>query len=90
MSHFTVNDQGVLVAPCCGKLHSECRCWQRPLKYDPTPPAANVGGDAYGHCPHCGAPGQMRERRLGGNDVCANGCVYPSRDALVNKAVSEV
>jgi len=35
----------------------------------------------YGNCPVCGAPGQTRERRLGGNDTCADGHTYPSRAA---------
>lgn len=37
----------------------------------------------YGYCPKCGAPGKKRERRPNGNDICENGCVYPSRDALL-------
>lgn len=37
---------------------------------------------SYGYCPNCGAPGERRERRPNGNDTCANGCVYPSKDAL--------
>ena len=32
----------------------------------------------YGYCPECGAKGVMRERRLNGNDKCANGHTYPS------------
>ena len=36
----------------------------------------------YGFCPVCRAPGVERERRLGGNDRCANGCMYPSRSAV--------
>lgn len=37
---------------------------------------------SYGYCPNCGAPGERRERRPNGNDTCANGCVYPSKDAV--------
>ena len=32
----------------------------------------------YGYCPECGEKGVMRERRLNGNDKCANGHTYPS------------
>jgi hypothetical protein len=35
----------------------------------------------YGHCPMCGAKGVNRERRLNGNDLCASGHIYPSRDS---------
>lgn len=41
----------------------------------PTPPAP------YGYCPACLAPGVFRERRMNGDDTCANGHTYPSRDA---------
>lgn len=37
---------------------------------------------SYGTCPQCGAEGICRERRPNGNDKCANGHVYPSRDSL--------
>ncbi len=36
----------------------------------------------YGYCPKCGAPGEKREKRPNGNDICENGCTYPSRDSL--------
>ena len=36
----------------------------------------------YGYCPKCGAPGRQREKRPGGNDICENGCVYPSASAV--------
>lgn len=39
----------------------------------------------YGLCPTCGAPGVLRERRPDGNDQCANGHWYPSRDAKGGK-----
>ena len=39
----------------------------------------------YGLCPHCGASGISRERRINGNDKCPNGHVYPS-----NNSVSEL
>lgn len=60
MSHFTVNESGLIIAPCCGKLHSECRCWQKPLKYEPLPPSpvANVfcpTGKGGGIRPDCTA-----------------------------------
>lgn len=35
----------------------------------------------FGYCPHCGASGTTRERRIDGNDTCKNGHVYPSRAA---------
>ena len=35
----------------------------------------------YGYCPICGAPGQKREKRPNGNDICAEGHKYPSRSA---------
>lgn len=35
----------------------------------------------YGYCPHCGSPGESRERRPGGNDRCRNGHEYPSSTA---------
>jgi hypothetical protein len=38
--------------------------------------------DPYGRCPHCGAKCVERERRLRGNDKCANGHVYPSSAAV--------
>ena len=39
----------------------------------------------YGWCPHCGSPGETRERRPDGNDECSNGHVYPSVSALKEK-----
>ena len=36
----------------------------------------------YGKCPICGADGVSRERRIDGNDTCANGHKYPSKDAI--------
>lgn len=38
--------------------------------------------DPYGYCPICSAPGETRERRPNGNDVCKNKHTYPSKDAL--------
>lgn len=38
-------------------------------------------GSPYGYCPICNAPGEIRERRIDGNDKCKNGHCYPSRDA---------
>lgn len=34
----------------------------------------------YGFCPICGERGISRERRMGGNDTCENGHVYPSKE----------
>ena len=42
-----------------------------------------LGETPYGHCPKCDAPGVLRERRIDGNDRCANGHEYPSRDAVL-------
>lgn len=39
----------------------------------------------YGFCPHCGEPGQSRERRPNGNDRCPNGHVYPASAATPRK-----
>ena len=36
-----------------------------------------------GFCPRCGSKGVKRERRLNGNDICENGCTYPSKDAIM-------
>lgn len=36
----------------------------------------------YGHCPVCGAPGAMRERRFGGDYWCEQGHVYPAAKSL--------
>ena len=36
----------------------------------------------YGYCPICLAPGNSRERRPDGNDVCLHGHTYPSAKAL--------
>lgn len=38
----------------------------------------------YGFCPHCGEPGETRERRPNGNDTCKDGHVYPSSKALTD------
>jgi len=37
---------------------------------------------SYGFCPKCGATGQSRERRMNGDDKCAAGHTYPSRESL--------
>ncbi len=37
---------------------------------------------SYGYCPECSANGEVRERRLNGNDKCSNGHTYPSTSAL--------
>ena len=38
--------------------------------------------DGHGWCPRCGARIIQRERRMNGNDTCANGCRFPSKEAL--------
>lgn len=42
----------------------------------------------YGLCPFCGAPGVTRERRPNGNDTCAHGHTYPSKDSVGEKRVT--
>jgi len=37
---------------------------------------------SYGLCPTCKTEGVSRERRPNGNDRCANGHIYPSKDAI--------
>lgn len=55
---------------------------QQELKFpDPTPDRAKAILSPYGLCPVCGAEGQIRERRLNGNDTCTKGHSYPSREA---------
>jgi hypothetical protein len=36
----------------------------------------------YGYCPICNAEGLSRERHPDGSDVCTNGHIYKSKDAL--------
>ena len=36
----------------------------------------------YGYCPECGAKGTKRERRIDGDDMCANGHIYFSKKAV--------
>lgn len=43
----------------------------------------------YGYCPICGAKGEMRERRMGGNDTCGNGHNYKSSEAVQQAAPSQ-
>ena len=43
----------------------------------------------YGYCPICGAKGEMRERRMDGNDTCANGHNYKSSKAVQQAAPSK-
>lgn len=45
--------------------------------------------EVYGRCPECLGIGVSRERRPDGNDTCANGHMYPSRDAITRPAASE-
>ena len=44
----------------------------------PKQPAQQEPVAVYGFCPERGAKGVQRERRLEGNDKCANGHIYPS------------
>lgn len=41
----------------------------------------------YGLCPKCKEEGISRERRPDGNDMCVNGHVYPSKDAIHEKEI---
>lgn len=54
--------------------------------------ALDAGGDApkaaYGYCPVCGSPGEMRERRPNGDDMCGNGHRYTSRAALTQPSTT--
>ena len=36
----------------------------------------------YGKCPQCGANVVMRERRINGDDKCANGHKFPSSQTI--------
>jgi hypothetical protein len=40
----------------------------------------------YGNCPICGTYIESRERRINGNDRCANGHVFPSKKAVDNSS----
>ncbi len=42
----------------------------------------NSSGAPYGYCPFCFAAGNVRERRINGDDACPNGHLYPSKEAL--------
>jgi len=44
----------------------------------------------YGYCPVCGEKGYLRERRIDGNDQCAKGHTYPSKNALKSKSEDTV
>lgn len=50
---------------------------------EPLPEVADAKLHVYGYCPVCGAPGELRERRPNGNDVCVNGHTYPSAEATL-------
>jgi len=45
----------------------------------------NEPANAYGKCPFCGSEVTMRERRIGGNDQCEQGHVYPSRMSILDR-----
>jgi hypothetical protein len=53
-------------------------------------PKVNKEERHYGFCPECGANGAIRERRMDGNDKCANGHTYPSKSALTEKIKTAV
>jgi hypothetical protein len=44
----------------------------------------------YGYCPECAAPGELRERRPNGNDVCKNGHKYPSLKAISREEAEKI
>lgn len=48
-----------------------------------------INDPPYGWCPTCGAPGNGRERRPNGNDVCLKGHSYPSGEAVKTREVAE-
>jgi hypothetical protein len=66
----------------CGVSHAPqvMRCGCTPPEEMVKMPRLNLS--PYGRCPLCNAPGKTRERRPNGNDTCANGCTYPSKDAI--------
>lgn len=53
----------------------------KPEELDPNMEKLGAVLCPYGYCPICGAKGIQRERRPDGNDKCANGHTYPSREA---------
>lgn len=54
-----------------------------------TAPQADYKPKPYGYCPRCGAAGVRRERRPGGNDVCANDHTYKSGSGLKEPATPQ-
>lgn len=46
-------------------------------------PSSPVKNTEQSLCPRCGATVVMKERRLNGDSVCAEGCCFPSREAVV-------
>lgn len=62
--------------PWCMKMNGcKTKCEDCP---DEPPQTEQEPVAVYGYCPECGEKGVMRERRLNGNDKCANGHTYPS------------
>jgi hypothetical protein len=49
------------------------------------PPAPGDPTCPYGWCPLCGSPGDSREKRPGGNDICSAGHLYPSSSAVMRR-----
>lgn len=45
---------------------------------------------SLGYCPTCHAKGVKREKRPNGNDICANGHSYPSRNAIPEEEIIKV
>jgi hypothetical protein len=76
-----------------GYIHTLCKaCFPKDDKSDVAEVNALWAGDLtelmpvklcpLGYCPVCLLEGEMRERRLNGNDTCIQGHTYPSIDAL--------
>jgi hypothetical protein len=64
---------------CLGHVAGPSHC----NSFKPIPSDIRTSKKAiYGYCPICGAKGKFRERRADGNDLCDNGCQYPSKEAL--------
>jgi hypothetical protein len=47
MNPFGVDERGLIVAPCCGRLLSECGCWRAPLRHRPAPAAVGPTGNVF-------------------------------------------
>lgn len=95
ISSYAATDRGELLAEAFVLFEGGNRePWVMDLVAQILPPTTNADPSPYGYCPICGAPGVERERRKDGNDRCANGHEYPSREAVgkppvANKFVSD-